>query len=603
MTDTTTADTETRAFDPDVLREKYRRERDKRVREDGNSQYVRIADRFAQFSEDPYVETPIQRAPLTDEVEVLVIGGGFGGLLAGVRLRNAGVKQIRMLESAADFGGTWYWNRYPGAACDIESYVYLPLLEETGYTPIERYARAPEIFEHSRRIARQYNLYDDVCFQTSVTELRWDDSIERWVVHTNRGDAMKARFVVMSNGPLNSPKLPGIPGIETFKGHAFHTARWDYAFTGGDVRGNLDRLSNKRVGVIGTGATAVQCVPHLGASAKALYVFQRTPSAVNVRGDRPTDPEWVKTLAPGWQKRRMENFNILVSGGYQAEDLVSDGWTEAFRELVHIARKEGAEGLSPDKLAELAELADFATMERIRGRVDQVVRDHEVAEALKPWYRQFCKRPCFHDEYLETFNRPNVTLVDTNGHGVERITESAVIANGQSFEVDCLVYATGFEVGTKFTQRTGYEIYGRDGRSITEAWANGVRSLHGIMVNGFPNLYLLGGAQGGFTANYPHNLDEQATHVAYVIDQAQSRQARTVEPTVEAETAWVGQIIDKARNAEKFLKECTPGYYNNEGRPEEANRQNTTYGGGSVEYFYILTAWRDQGDLAGLALK
>ena len=595
--------TDTLSFNPDALRDRYREERDKRVRTDGNSQYVRIAARFADFLHDPYVETPIDRAPLTDEVEVVVIGGGFGGLLAGVALREAGVKDIRMMESAADFGGTWYWNRYPGAACDIESYVYLPLLEETGYIPVERYARAPEIYEHSRRIARQWNLYDNALFQTAVKELRWDAAAQRWIIHTNRGDAIRARFVIMSNGPLNAPKLPGIPGIETFKGHAFHTSRWDYAYTGGNVLGNLDKLGDKRVGIIGTGATAVQCVPHLGAGAKHLYVFQRTPSAVNVRGDKPTDPAWAKSQAPGWQQRRMENFNVLVSGGYQAEDLVNDGWTEAFRELVHIAQREDAKGLSPEKLAELAELADFATMERIRGRVDKVVRDHAVAEALKPWYRQFCKRPCFHDDYLETFNRPNVTLVDTQGHGVERVTENAIIANGQTYEIDCLVYATGFEVGTSYAQRCGYEIYGKDGLSISQDWAKGVRSLHGLMVHDFPNLFILGGAQGGFTANYPHNLKEQAGQSAYIIDQAYARQARVVEPTVEAEEAWIATIIDKARIAEGFLKACTPGYYNNEGRPEEANRQNTTYGGGSVEYFQVLKAWREAGDLPGLALS
>ncbi len=589
-------------FDPNALRDKYRLERDRRIRDEGNAQYVEIADRYAHFSEDPYVEVPIDRAPLTDAVDYVIIGGGFGGLMAGARLRDAGVKNIRMIEAAADFGGTWYWNRYPGAACDIESFVYLPLLEETGYVPVEKYSRAPEIFEHSRRIARQWNLYDDACFQTSVTDMVWDEAAERWIIHTNRGDAMKARFVIMSNGPLNKPKLPGIPGIETFKGHAFHTSRWDYEYTGGDVLGNLDRLGDKRVGIIGTGATAVQCVPHLAAGAKELYVFQRTPSAVNVRGDRPTDLEWVKTLQPGWQRRRMDNFNILVSGGYQDEDLVADGWTEAFRELVHIARKESAQGLGPEKLAELAELADFATMNRIRGRIDEVVRDREVAEALKPWYRQFCKRPCFHDDYLPAFNRPSVKLVDTHGKGVERITENAIIANGETYEIDCLVFATGFEVGTGYTRRAGYDFTGKNGLAFSDAWSGGVRSLHGIMVSGFPNLFLMGAPQGGFTANYPHNLIEQAGHITYILGEAAARQAHTVEPTVEAENAWVDTIVDKARLNEDYLAACTPGYYNNEGHPQLANRRNTTYGGGSMEYFEILKAWREAGEMPGLSV-
>jgi cation diffusion facilitator CzcD-associated flavoprotein CzcO len=391
------------SFDPDALRDRYRAERDKRIRADGNEQYLQIAGRFADFGDDPYIEAPIQRAPLTDEVEVVVIGGGFGGLLAGARLREAGVKSLRMIEAAGDFGGTWYWNRYPGAACDIESLVYLPLLEETGFIPEMRYTKAPEIFEHSKRIARHFNLYEDACFQTSVKDLSWDEAAQRWIITTNQGDAMRARFVVMSNGPLNKPKLPGIPGIETFKGHAFHTSRWDYEDTGGSVLGGLDRIGDKRIGIIGTGATAVQCVPHLADGAGQLYVFQRTPSAVNVRNDQPIDADWVRSLPPGWQNHRMDNFNLLLSGGYAEEDLVNDGWTEAFRELVFIARKEGAAGLSPEKLAELMELADFATMERIRARAEAVVNDPATAEALKPWYRQFCKRPCFHDEYLQAF--------------------------------------------------------------------------------------------------------------------------------------------------------------------------------------------------------
>ena len=264
-------------FDPASLKKKYLAERDKRLRTDGNEQYREIKGDFAHYLDDPYVEPGFTRAPLTDDVEVVVIGGGFGGLLAGARLREAGVKDLRMIEKGGDYGGTWYWNRYPGAACDIESYIYLPLLEEVGYMPVEKYTRAPEILEHSRAIARKFDLYRDVCFQTEVTEMRWDDTISRWIIKTNRNDAMKPRFVVMANGTLHRPKLPGIAGVETFKGHSFHTSRWDYHYTGGDCHGGLTGLKDKRVGIIGTGATAVHCVPHLGAAAKELYVFQRTP--------------------------------------------------------------------------------------------------------------------------------------------------------------------------------------------------------------------------------------------------------------------------------------------------------------------------------------
>ena len=425
-------------FNPDELRERYRAERDKRLRTDGNEQYVEVRDEYAGYVDDPYIDEKIEREPLHDEVDVVVVGGGFGGLLAGARLREAGLSSLRMIEKGGDFGGTWYWNRYPGAACDIESYVYLPLLEETGFMPKEKYTPAREILEHSRRIANHYNLYDDVLFQTEVSAMRWDEGARRWIVETNRGDAMKARFVIMSNGPLHRPKLPGIPGIQDFKGHTFHTSRWDYDYTGGGPDGGLDRLKDKRVGIIGTGATAVQCVPHLAAGAKELFVFQRTPSSIDVRNNKPTDEDWANSLEPGWQKKRMDNFNILVSGGYQAEDLVNDGWTDIIRNLLFIASQQNGKQLSQAELEEIAELADFKKMESIRARVDDVIADAATAEALKPWYRQFCKRPCFHDDYLAAFNRPNVTLVDTDGHGVDRITEKGVVAGGREYEVDCL---------------------------------------------------------------------------------------------------------------------------------------------------------------------
>ncbi len=460
--DTLASQAQTSDSIPTRLRAKYREERDKRLRPDGNDQYLEVAGAFSRFVDDPYVEPGFTREPLCDDVEVLVIGGGFGGLLAAARLREAGIEDIRIIEKGGDFGGTWYWNRYPGAMCDVESYIYLPLLEELGYVPTEKYARAPEILAHSQAIGRKYDLYRGACFQTEVTEMRWDSDSARWIVSTDRDDRMRARFVCMSNGPLNRPKLPGIPGIETFRGHSFHTSRWDYAYTGGDSNGNLTGLRGKRVGIIGTGATAVQCVPHLGESAEQLYVFQRTPSSIDVRANRPTDPEWAQSLSPGWHQHRMDNFNILVSGGFQAEDLVADGWTDIIRKLLVMVQADPGGDAMRD-LAKTMELADFQKMEQIRARVDQVVKDRATAEALKPYYRQFCKRPCFHDEYLDTFNRPNVRLVDTKGRGVERVTENGVVVDGVEYAVDCLIYATGFEVGTEYTRRAGYEMYGRDG--------------------------------------------------------------------------------------------------------------------------------------------
>jgi cation diffusion facilitator CzcD-associated flavoprotein CzcO len=591
------------AFDPKALREKYREERNKRLREDGNEQYIEVEGEFAHFLDDPYAEPGFEREPLTDEVEVLVIGGGFGGLLAGARLRQAGVEDIRIVDPASDFGGTWYWNRYPGIACDIESYTYLPLLEEVGYVPKEKYAFGREIMEHSQAIARKFDLYRDTCFQTRVEELRWDEEEARWIVSTNRGDRMKAHYLCMATGPLNRPKLPGIPGVEDFEGHTFHASRWDYNYTGGSSEGNLTGLKGKRVGIIGTGATSVQCVPHAGEFAEHLYVFQRTPSSIDVKNNPPTDPEWEKSLKPGWHQHRMDNFNSLVSGVPQAEDLVNDGWTDLIGKLLVGMQQGKTNDLSPEGIARAVELADFEKMEEIRARVDSIVKDPETAEALKPYYRQFCKRPCFHNEYLETFNRPNVSLVDTRGKGVERITKKGVMVGGKEYELDCLIYASGFEVGTDYSHRAGLELYGRDGQSLTEKWSEGVRTLHGMHVSGFPNCFIMSNPQAGFTASYPHLLDEQAKHLAYIIQTGAEKGIQKVEVSEEAEAGWIKQCIEKARDAGDFLENCTPGYYNNEGKSSERGVQNGFYGGGSIEFFKILEDWRAKGDLEGMDLS
>ena len=590
-------------FDPEALRSKYREERDKRLRGDGNAQYREIAGEFARYLDDPYVQPGFSREPLTDEVEVVVVGGGFGGQLAAARLRQAGVSDIRIIEKGGDFGGTWYWNRYPGAACDIESYIYLPLLEELGYVPVEKYSRAPEILAHSRAIGEHFDLYRGALFQTEVTRMAWDEASARWIVETNRGDALKARFVVMANGPLHRPKLPGIPGLETYRGHSFHTSRWDYEYTGGTSDGGLTGLAGKRVGVIGTGATAVQCVPHLGAGASELFVFQRTPSSIDVRNNRPTDPEWATSLEPGWQQRRMDNFNILLSGGFQEEDLVNDGWTDIIGNILLLARKKMAAGEVVEDPAALMQLADFKKMEQVRARVDQTVRDPATAEALKPYYNQFCKRPCFHDDYLAAFNRPNVHLIDTQGKGVERITEKGVVANGVEYELDCLIYATGFEVGTEYTRRSGYELHGRSGLTLSRKWKDGVSTLHGLHSRGFPNVFIISNTQSGFTANFPHMINEQSKHIAYILKHCADHQVRVVEASEEAENAWVQTIIDLSIMRQRFLEECTPGYYNNEGNVQAMSARNGSYGAGPVAFAKVLEDWRAEGSLAGLELS
>ena len=591
-------------FDPAALKAKYLEERDKRLRDDGNEQYVEVTAEFSHYVDDPYVEPGFSRAPLHDEVEVAIIGGGFGGLLMAARLREAGFDDIRMIEKAGDFGGTWYWNRYPGAMCDVESYCYLPLLEELDYMPKHKYSFAPEILQHSKRIARHYNLYENACLQTAITQLSWDAKDNRWIIETDRNDRMRARYVAMANGPLSRPKLPGIQGINDYKGHTFHTSRWDYNYTGGNSFGNLSGLKDKRVGIIGTGATAVQCIPHLGEWAKQLYVFQRTPSSIDERNNHDTDQAWAKSLEHGWQQKRMDNFNVLVSGGDQPEDLVADGWTDIMRNLTGIAAKLASRKLgrrlTKGERAELMELADYKKMNAVRARAQKIVNDEKTAELLQPWYRQFCKRPCFHDTYLPTFNRPNVTLVDTEGKGVTAITATSVIANGEEYPVDCIIFATGFEVGTGFSRRAGYDVEGKDGVMLSQKWSDGIQTLHGLHSHGFPNLLIMSNAQSAFTTNFPHAMDENARHMAYLLDTCRDRSIKQFEADLDAEQAWVQEIIGLSRFSEAFQSECTPGYYNNEGQPNPLSKQNASYGKGPIAFFDRMRAWREQGELAGL---
>ena len=592
-------------FDPDQIRAKYKAERDKRLREDGNAQYVEIKDEFAHYTDDPYVERE-ERDPIEKEVEVIIIGGGFGGLLAGARFSEAGITDVHIIEAGGDFGGTWYWNRYPGAQCDIESYCYLPLLEELEYMPKEKYSYAPEIYSHSKRIAEAYNLYDNAILQTKVTELKWDEDLGRWLVSTDRDDNIRARFVVMATGPLNKPKLPAIPGLDEFEGHTFHTSRWDYEYTGGDHNGNLTNLADKKVAVIGTGATTIQAVPYVAESAQHLYLFQRTPSSVDIRGNKPTDEDWFTSLEPGWQQARRENFNAVLNGLPVEEDLVSDGWTDIARLLTSMRGGSEGESVSIEEMMEMAELADMQKMEGIRGRVQKTVTDADTAEALKPWYRQFCKRPTFNDEYLPTFNRLNVTLIDTSEtQGVERITPKGVVAGGVEYEVDCIIYATGFEVGTVYTRRAGYEIIGQDDRTLTDYWADGLKTLHGYAVNGFPNCFQVGFGQNAFSANLTAVLDDQSRHVAYVIQQIKERGAKYGQPTKEAEEAWVQTIRNSSVMNIEFFDNCTPGYYNNEGKiaSEGGGLQGETFAPGPNAFNALLRTWRDNGEMEGMELQ
>jgi len=592
-------------IDKDWLRKKYMEERNKRLRPDGNDQYLEIKGQLAHYLDDPY--TPVTpRAPKIDHVTFAFIGGGFAGLATAARLVEAGIRDVRIIEKGGDFGGTWYWNRYPGAQCDTASMVYMPLLEETGHMPSEKYAHAPEILAHCQRIGKKYGLYDNALFHTQAVSLDWDEAKSRWLIRTTRGDAFTAQYIGMGTGPLHVPKLPGIPGIESFKGHSFHTSRWDYDYTGGDPQGALmDKLADKRVGIIGTGATSVQCVPYLARACKELYVFQRTPSSVDVRANAPIDPGWFAEIATsGWQQRWLENFTANQAGGTADVDLVQDGWTDLNKRIRARIIQLPREQRTPPNMLAAFEDSDFEKMEEIRARVDSIVDDQETAAKLKAWYRQLCKRPCFHDSYLQAFNTPGTHLIDTDGQGVEKITENGVVVAGKEYQLDCIIYASGFEVGTEYKRRAGFDLTGRGGAKLSEHWAQGMRTKHGIHAHGFPNAFFVQPTQGAnLISNVPHNLTEAARTIAMVISHARMLGAKEIEVTKDAEDRWV-ELLLTGFGRMIGSPDCTPGYYNNEGRePGPAAKLNVGYPAGATAYFKYIEAWRNTGQFEGLEFR
>jgi cation diffusion facilitator CzcD-associated flavoprotein CzcO len=588
-------------IDLEKLREKYRAERDKRLRPVGTDQYNFAEGKFAQFDRDPYAGPPIVRDALHETLDVLVIGAGLGGIQVGTTLRRAGIDNFRIIDVASDFGGTWYWNRYPGLRCDVESYIYLPYLEETGYMPTERYVRGSEILAYCQQLARRFRLYDHASFQTKISGMRWDEPSKRWIVETSRGDVFRARFVTTQSGIFNRPQLPGIPGIEEFEGRAFHSARWDYDYTGGGPDAPLEKLGDKRVGIVGTGTTALQVVPQLAKWAKHLTVFQRTPSAVGVRDNGPTDPGWFNSLPAGWQKMREKTFN-QIANGENVSCPVDDGWARFFRGQIEAVEALPVDKRIPEIIATAQEIADYQWNDTVRARVDQVVSAPETAALLKAYYRTLCKRPGFADDYLPVFNQPNVALVDVST-GIERITPRGMVVEGVEHELDCLVFCTGFELGTTWAHQAGYDVIGRDGKRVSEKWASGLLTYHGLFSHGFPNIFFMGLTQTGTTISVPHFVQEQVDHLTYVIKRCLAEGFTTVEATEEAEAEWQNVIgaVNKGRMI--FQEACTPGYFNAEGKVTAGDRRSAISSGiyfPSTGFFDMWAGWRAEGKFAGL---
>jgi cation diffusion facilitator CzcD-associated flavoprotein CzcO len=573
------------------LRQRYREEQQKRIRPDGMAQWRELGE---ELDRDPFVEPGFTRDPVVEETTVVIVGGGFAGMLTAIDLGKHGIDDFRIVEKAGDFGGTWYWNRYPGCMCDVESYVYLPLLEDTGFMPSERYASATEIFTYSQLLARTFNLYPHALFQTDVTGAEWDEEALRWQVTTSRGDRLSARFLVLAGGILHKAKLPGIRGIDEFAGKAFHTSRWDYGYTGGSPTDPMDRLADKRVGIIGTGATAVQVVPQIARVAKELFVFQRTPGAVGVRNQQSTDVEWFQSLEPGWQQERIVNFTQAVTGARPEVDLVADGWTE----VMWVDTQKTSESA---EVAQALERIDFEVMDAIRRRVDDIVEDPETAEKLKPYWGKHCKRVCFHDDYLPAFNRPNVHLVDTEGRGVDEVTPRGPVVNGVEYPVDLLIYASGFEVTTDLHHRLGFDPKGVEGTALSERWAKGAHTLHGVLASGFPNLLLISLVQGGFGTNFSHLLSESAKHVAHIVEACVEQGIVTIEPDEAVEEEWLSVLHSVGIGGARYFANCTPSFYNSEQQAIDGRAaRNLTYSGSLLDYIGYLERWRQDPDFAGV---
>ncbi|MFY0612963.1 MAG: NAD(P)/FAD-dependent oxidoreductase [Hyphomicrobiaceae bacterium] len=552
---------------------KYRSNKEARR---GAADYMAMEGEFAKYLEDVYSAPPVQRDSLDDACEILVVGAGFAGLLLWYKLRKAGFTDVRFCEKGGDVGGTWYWNRYPGIACDVEAYSYLPLLEEMEYFPTMKFASGFEILEYCQTMAEKYGFYDRCLFHTTVNETVWDEGSRRWTVSTDRGDKMKARYVVLANGILTTPKLARISGMETFEGDAFHTSRWDY---------NVD-LKGKRVGIIGTGATAVQAVPELAKIAGELFVFQRTPSSIDVRDQRETTAEEIEEWKqqPGWSIARRERLATISSGrtALKGNDDFLSGKVADFK-----VRKQHAKPLSPEELIQKQLNTNFRIMEQIRARVDAIVKDPKTAAALKPYYPYGCKRPTFHDEYLPAFNLPHVHLVDTAPTGVSEINARGVVHDGTEYPLDVLIYATGFQwMGTASFNL----ITGRGGQTLRDKWqTEGTKTFLGLHSHGFPNLFIMSGPQGGGGQfNFTRGIEAHTDYVVWMMETLRTRGADVVDITPEHEIEYAAHCREADLRTAP-LRDCL-SYYNGDG---DAEPGSLAYYGGPKKWHELRAAAQD----------
>ncbi|KAK4645781.1 hypothetical protein QC761_204590 [Podospora bellae-mahoneyi] len=628
------------------IQQKYTEEASKRFRSDGLAQYVDLQyakdARIHSLGKDPWVDHAALNAktPAVKDggrYKFVILGGGYGGLITAVKLIEAGLvngpDDLRIIEAGGGYGGTWYWNRYPGLHCDVESYIYMPLLEETGYVPKLKYATGLELREHAERIATKWDLHDKALFRSEVTDCRWSDEEEVWnvAVMENRGPEegerklnIQANYFFVLSGVLTIPHVPKVPGLENLGGSMFHTSRWDYGTTGGSQEDqNLTGLEGKRVGIIGTGATAIQVVPKLAKFAKEVYVFQRTPSSVSWRGQKETDlEEWKTKIAnkKGWQRERRYNWVTYLNNCAPPEqvNMVGCGWTEAPAYCAIIGSPNfGIIEPTPEKIGEHVGgllMLDLPRAEKARARIDEIVKDPETAKALKPWYPVWCKRPTFSDEYLQAFNLPHVHLVDTDGKGIDSATSTGLVVQKKEYPLDILVLSTGYRSpaygGLNPAKRTGINVFGRGGKSFDDKWdAQGASTLHGVISRGFPNLFFGPTAQFGQSPNNTETLDIAAEHMTHFIKKAEEKVGglAVIDPTVEAEEGWAMEAVKRAANL-AALSVCTPGYTTSEGEFNKPNQDPAEmmksarmgiWSEGILSFMKVLEEYR-AGDLVGV---
>ncbi|MGE0312171.1 MAG: flavin-containing monooxygenase [Lautropia sp.] len=471
-------------------------------------------------------------------VDLVIVGAGFAGMAMLHAARGQGLR-ARVFEAGAEVGGTWYWNRYPGARCDIESLEYSYQFSESlqqQWHWTERFAAQPEILRYAIHVADRFGLRRDIAFSTRVLSARFDETDGAWLVGTDDGQATRARFLVMATGCLSSTHLPAIAGRETFAGESLHTGAWPH--------GPVD-FTGRRVAVIGTGSSAVQSIPLIAEQASALIVFQRTATWSIPARNRPVDPAYeaqVKADYAGFRRR-----NDLMQAGFGANQPRNDrsvlDASPAERDAVFAAfwaRGGLGFGATFNDLMLGEEANGYATA-FLRARIREIVRDPAVAELLCPRQPVGCKRICIDSGYYETFNRDNVSLVDVSATPIERITPRGPVVAGREYPVDAIVYATGFDAMTGALLKI--DIRGRDGVSLRSRWEAGPTTYLGLSIAGFPNLFTISGpGSPSVLTNMLVSIEQHVNWIADCLAWMRVHGRTRIEADPDAERAWGAHV-------------------------------------------------------------